>query len=124
MTEYLVPPAGDRLGRSGDQPEQHVGHAIARRTGLRGAHEVEGAGPVVQQRGIGKAQRGCDSRVALVTGGSDRVVAGFAGTQPPCRLVQVPARELGVEEFQAPRDRQRAAGPDRVIGRRPDGGRG
>jgi hypothetical protein len=66
--EYLVPAAGDRLGGGRDEAEQHVTHAVPRRSRLAGPDQVEGAGTVVQHRRIGQPQRRGHARVALVTG--------------------------------------------------------
>jgi hypothetical protein len=70
--EHLVPTTGDRLLGGGDQPEQDVAQRVAA-VHLGRAGEEEAAGAVVQQRGIGGAQRRRDARVALVACRADRV---------------------------------------------------
>ena len=112
VADHLVPPAGDRLGRRRDQPEQHVAHTVPGRAGAGGAHQVERPGPVVQQRRVIPPQRRRDRRVALVAGGADGVETGLALAQPPRGQVQVTAGELGVEQLQAALPGQRRAGPD------------
>jgi hypothetical protein len=112
VPEDLVPAARDRLVAGADQPEQDVPQRL--RTGhLRGPGQVEGAGAVVQQRGIGRPQRRPDRRVRLVPRGTDRVEAVPLGAQVPRRQVQVPAAGLGVEQ----REGLLAGQPGPVCGR-------
>ena len=51
--EHLVPAAGDRFLGGRHHAEQHVAERVAA-AALGGAGEEEAAGPVVQQRGIGR----------------------------------------------------------------------
>ena len=84
MAEDLVPAAGDRLVDRGGDALHHVGNAVA--AGLPGPGEVEGAGAVVEQRGIGRAQRQGDGGVALVPRRADRVEAPALLLQPARRV--------------------------------------
>jgi hypothetical protein len=70
----------------------------------------------VEQRRIGRPQGGRYGRVSFVSGRSDGVEAFVEAAQPARREVQVPARELGVE--QAPRllTGQRVPVPHRGLG--------
>jgi hypothetical protein len=97
VPEDLVTAARDRLVAGGDQPEQDVPERLGARY-LRGTGQIEGAGAVVQQRGIIAAQGRPDCRVGLVPRGTDRVEAVALGTQVACRQVEVPAAGLGVEQ--------------------------
>ena len=90
--EDLVPPARDRLGRRGDDAEEDV--AEAGDPCAVGARQVEGAGAVVEERGIVVAQRERDGRVRLVTGRADRVEAPPVLLQPARHVVGLPAVDL------------------------------
>src|ERR1022692_2604290 len=54
----------------------------------------------MQQRWIGRPQRGGDGCVALMASRADGVEALATGLQPAGDEIQVPAAELGVEESQ------------------------
>ncbi len=148
VAEDLVPPAGHRLIGGGDHPTQYVpggaGHRIRRRVNAvrtplrrtaevrldpRGGHglghpgAVEAAGTVVQQSGIGSAQRGGHRRVPLVPGRADGVEPLAEAAQPTCREIQVPTGELGVEQRQCLVTGEERTVADRPVGRSP-GGRG
>ncbi len=93
MAEDLVPPTRDRLVHGSGHAEQDVDDAVP--AGLARPGEVEPARAVVQQCGVGRAQRERDRRVALVTGGADRVVAELLPLEPTGGVVAVTAVDLG-----------------------------
>ena len=101
VSEDLVPAARDGLVPGGGEAEGHVEDAGARSpAGLPAAREVEAAGAVVQQGGVGGPGRQRHGGVRLVTGRPDRVEALVRRPQPPGRDVQPAAGELGVQQRQ------------------------
>ena len=93
MAEDLVAPAGDRLvGRRG-HAEQDVPHPVP--PGLRRSREIEAAGPVVEQRRVGRLEGERNERVRLVSGRADRVEADALRLEPPCRMVDRAALDAG-----------------------------
>ncbi len=106
--EHLVPPARDRLVGGRRHAEQDVPDRVYAGH-LAGPGAVEPAGPVVQQRRVGRPQRRGQRGVALVAGRADRVVAAALLLHPPGREVQVPAFRLGVEHGQQGRAVEAAA---------------
>jgi hypothetical protein len=104
--EYLVPTAGHRFLGGGDDTEEHIAQWVAA-PDLPGAFEEEGSGTVVQQRRIGRPECGRDGGVALMTRGSDRVVAPALCPQPSGGEVEMAAAQLNIEKRQAHSRRQR-----------------
>ncbi len=112
MAEDLMAAARDRLLGRGDDAKQHVAQGLLSGH-LPGPLQVEGAGAVVQQRGVGSAQ-GCGNRsIAFVTCRGDGVEALALATQPARREVEVAAGELRVEQLKAACPGERGALPDR-----------
>ena len=91
--EHLVPPTRDRLAGCGDDAGEDV--ADSRKTG---AAEIETAAAVVQQRRVGRSRCHRQDGIALVPGGSDRVVPLALRSKPSRRKVAVAAGQLDVVE--------------------------
>jgi len=66
----------------------------------------EPAGTVMQQCGVGRAQRGGDCGVAFVAGGADGVEAPALAAQDARGEVEVAAADLRIEDGQRVRHRQ------------------
>ncbi len=99
VAEHLVPAARDGLVGRGGQAHQHVADALLGQSpGLLGAGQIERARAVVEQRRVVGPQGGGHGRVALVTGGADRVVALVLPAQPAGGDVEQPAVELAQEQ--------------------------
>ena len=96
VAEHLVPPACDRLVDRGGDALHHVGDAVP--ACLRRAGEVEGAGAVVEERGIRGTQGKRDRRVALVPSRADRVEGALLLLEPARRVVAMPALDLRAPE--------------------------
>ena len=93
VAEDLVAPAGDRLvGRRG-HAEEDVPHPVP--PGLRRPREVEPAGPVVEERRVGRLEGERNERVRLVARRADRVEAEALRLEPPCRMVDRAALDAG-----------------------------
>ena len=90
--EDLVPPAGYRLDRGSDDAEHDVAHPVD--FGLRRACEIEGPGPVVQERRVVHPESERDRRIRLVTRRADRVEAPPVLLQPACRVVGLATVDL------------------------------
>ena len=114
MAEHLVASAGDRLVGERQHPGEHVADTVVAGH-LSGACEVEATGAVVQQRRVGRAQRGGDGGVALVARRSDRVEADALLAQPARRVIDVAAEQLGLEQLERHRSGQRRPAPDRLF---------
>ena len=92
MAEHLVPAAGDRLVGRGRHAEEDVRDAVVPHLARPG--EVEGAGPVVEERGVARPERQRHEGVRLVPCGADRVEAELLRLQPARDVVDRTARDL------------------------------
>ena len=118
MAEHLVSATGDRLVAESEHAGEHVGHgAVAGALTRTGA--VEAARSVVQERRVGEPQRGGDRSIALVARRTDRVEAVPTCSQPPRRVVEDAAVDLGGEDVV---ERNVGTIVDRVAARRDERG--
>ena len=122
VAEDLVAAAGHGLLGGRDQAEQYVPARVVARH-LHGPADVEPSCAIVQQGRIARAQRCRYRRVGLVTGRADGVVALAPAPQPARRQVQVPARDLRLEQRQCVRSGQAPTRPQRAGGIHRCGGR-
>ena len=121
VAEHLVPPAGDRLVRGGDQAEEDVLKWGGVRDLLR-PRAVEAARSVVEKRRVRWSERCRDHSIRLVARRPDRVDAWALLPQIARGQVEVPARRHRVEqrEGHACRSAGCRRGPaDRDRGRQP-----
>jgi len=110
--EHLVAPPGDRLVSRGHHAEEDVAGGV-RVAGPAGPGQEEAAGSIVEQGGVVAPHRLGHGGVALVAGGTDRVVAGVALAQGAGLEVEVAAPHLIVDQGE-----QLAAGQAASVDRR------